>query len=108
MQMKLVWSFLAAIILFLLLIIRITYINASKGSKYKKVVLDQRVYDSRVIPFKRGDIVDSNGTKLATSERVYHLILDAKLLLEDEKCVEPTIKVLTGHFDIPARFSPGT
>ena len=101
MQMKLVWSFLAAIILFLLLIIRITYINASKGSKYKKVVLDQRVYDSRVIPFKRGDIVDSNGTKLATSERVYHLILDAKLLLEEEKCVEPTIKVLTEHFDIP-------
>ena len=34
MQMKLVWSFLAAIILFLLLIIRITYVNASKGSKY--------------------------------------------------------------------------
>lgn len=101
MQMKLAWSFLAAIILFLLLIIRITYINASKGSKYKKVVLDQRVYDSRVIPFKRGDIVDSNGTKLATSERVYHLILDAKLLLEEEKCVEPTIKVLTEHFDIP-------
>ena len=101
MQMKLVWSFLAAIILFLLLIIRITYVNASKGSKYKKVVLDQRVYDSRVIPFKRGDIVDSNGTKLATSERVYHLILDAKLLLEEEKCVEPTIKVLTEHFDIP-------
>ncbi len=101
MQMKLVWSFLAAIILFLLLIMRITYINASKGSKYKKVVLDQRVYDSRIIPFKRGDIVDSNGTKLATSERVYHLILDAKLLLEEEKCVEPTIKVLTEHFDIP-------
>ncbi len=101
MQMKLVWSFLFAILLFVLLILRVTYINASKGSKYKKVVLDQRVYDSRVIPFKRGDIVDSNGTKLATSERVYHLILDVKLLLDDEKCVEPTIKVLTEHFDIP-------
>lgn len=39
---------------------------------------------SRSIPFKRGDIVDTNGTKLATSERVYNVILDAKVLLSDE------------------------
>ncbi len=41
-------------------------------------------YMSQSIPFKRGDIVDTNGTKLATSERVYNVILDAKVLLSDE------------------------
>ena len=50
-----------------------------------KSVLDQQVYDSRAIPFKRGDIVDRNGTKLATSERVYNLILDAKSTGERQK-----------------------
>ena len=100
MQAKLAGLFLLAMLGFVFLAGRITYINASNGSKYTKIVLDQQVYDSQTIPFKRGDIVDCNGTKLATSERVYRLILDAKLLLEDEDCVEPTIKVLTEHFGI--------
>ena len=48
------------------------------GDKYSKIVLDQQQYQSRTIPFKRGDIVDRNGTKLATSQRVYNVILDDK------------------------------
>ena len=71
MQKKLVMLFVAIILAFVVLIGRITYINVTKGSKYTKVVLDQQNYDSRVIAFKRGDIVDRNGTKMATSERVY-------------------------------------
>ena len=71
MQRKLVMLFMAVVLAFVVLIGRITYINVTKGSKYTKVVLDQQNYDSRVIAFKRGDIVDRNGTKMATSERVY-------------------------------------
>ena len=58
MQKKLVMLFMAVILAFVVLIGRITYINASKGSGYTKIVLDQQAYDSRVIPYKRGDIVD--------------------------------------------------
>ena len=76
MQRKLVMLFMAVILAFVVLIGRITWINATKGSSYTKVVLDQQNYDSRVIAFKRGDIVDRNGTKMATSERVYNVILD--------------------------------
>lgn len=68
--------------------------------KYTKVVLDQQQYDSRVIPFRRGDIVDRNGTKLATSERVYNVILDVKAMLEKDEYQEPTIKVLKDCFGI--------
>lgn len=85
---------------FAILIGRIIQINAMNGEKYTKVVLDQQQYDSRVIPFRRGDIVDRNGTKLATSERVYNVILDVKAMLEKDEYQEPTIKVLKDCFGI--------
>lgn len=100
MQKKLVGIFGIIVLAFALLVGRVTYINASNGEEYTKVVLDQQQYDSRVIPFKRGDIVDRNGTKLATSERVYNVILDVKAMLEDEDSVDPTIQVLKDCFEI--------
>lgn len=90
MQKKLVMLFMAIILAFVFLIGRITYISASSGEQYTKIVLDQQQYDSRVIPFKRGDILDRNGTKIATSERVYNVILDAKVMLSSKKEEEKT------------------
>jgi len=101
MQKKLVMLFMAVILAFVALIGRITYINASNGDKYAKVVLDQQQYDSKTIPFKRGDILDSKGTKLAVSERVYNVILDAKIMLsKDDKVISYTKQVLKECFDI--------
>lgn len=80
MQKKPVVLFMTVLLAFVGLVGRITYINAKEGEQYTKTVLDQQQYRSRTIPFKRGDIVDANGTKLATSERVYNVILDAKVL----------------------------
>lgn len=100
MQKKLVMLFMAIILAFVVLVGRITYINASKGSRYTKIVLDQQTYDSRQIPFKRGDIVDRNGTKMATSERVYNVILDVYVMLSEEEYKEPTIEVLEECFGI--------
>ena len=89
MQKKLVLLFAGIVLAFALLVGRITYINAFNGDKYSKIVLDQQQYQSRTIPFKRGDIVDRNGTKLATSQRVYNVILD-----------DPTIQVLADCFGL--------
>lgn len=100
MQKKLVLLFSLVVLAFAILIGRIIQINAMNGEKYTKVVLDQQQYDSRVIPFRRGDIVDRNGTKLATSERVYNVILDVKAMLEKDEYQEPTIKVLKDCFAI--------
>lgn len=105
MQKKLAMMFVLIILAFIILIGIITYINATKGKNYTQVVLEQQQYDSRVIPFKRGDILDRNETKLATSERVYNVILDCHVLLtgKDEKvtkAVAQTKEVLKECFGI--------
>ena len=61
MQKKLVMLFIAILLAFVILVGRITYINASSGEDYTKTVLDQQQYMSRSIPFKRGDIDDDLG-----------------------------------------------
>ena len=100
MQKKLVLLFVGIILAFAVLAGRITYINAAEGDQYSKQVLDQQQYGSRIIPFKRGDIVDRNGTKLATSQRVYNVILDIKVMTSEEDYIEPTIQVLGDCFGI--------
>ena len=100
MQRKLVLLFIAVILAFLVLVGRITYINVTKGSKYTKLVLNQKIYDSKTIPYKRGDILDRNGTKIATSERVYNVILDVVVMTDKEEYIDPTIKVLNKCFGI--------
>lgn len=103
MQKKLVLLFGAIVLAFVFLVAKITFINAASGDKYTRIVLDQQQYDSRVIPFKRGDILDRNGTKVATSERIYNVILDAKVMLSDDgKYVARTLEVLDACFGIPS------
>jgi len=96
MRRKLVWVLGAVMLALVGLSIRITFINSTQGEKYKKQVLtqSQQQYESRTIPFKRGDILDVNGTVLATSEKVYNVILDCKVVNSDEDYIEPTINAL--------------
>lgn len=96
MRKKLMGLFVALILIFIGLLSRITYINAVSGEKYKKQVLTQaqQQYDSRVIPYKRGDILDRNGTVLATSNKVYNVIMDCKVINSDEKYLGPTVQAM--------------
>ena len=58
---------------------RIVYINKKSGAEYEKKVLSQLSgYDSVVLPYKRGSILDSKGTALATCEKVYNVKLSTK------------------------------
>ncbi|MDO4276170.1 MAG: penicillin-binding transpeptidase domain-containing protein [Eubacteriales bacterium] len=97
MRRKLVMLFGVVLLALVGLTARITYINATSGSKYKKQVLSQaqQKYESRVLPAKRGDIYDKNGNLLATSNKVYNVILDCKAVNSDEDYVEPTVRALT-------------
>ena len=108
MQKKLVMLFMAVLLAFTVLIGRITYINASNGEEYARTVLDQQQYTSQTIPFKRGDITDRNGTRLATSERVYNVILDAKVLLDDEDKAEEYIKATEEALETYLEIDPDT
>ncbi len=97
---------LAVLFIFIMLALtalggRLVYIYRNDGEKYSKQVLAHQNYDSRTIVAKRGDIVDRKGTVLATSEEVYNVILDAKVMTTSSKgeCVEPTIQALVSCFD---------
>lgn len=97
-QGKLVILIVLVLLAFAGLGLKLLFINMTKGEQYKKTVLSQQSYDSITIPYKRGDILDSNGNKLATSDKVYNLIIDAKQLLSKEDYLEPTMTALKTCF----------
>lgn len=98
MQKKLVVLFLIVLLAFMGLSTRMIYINQTDGERYKKQILSQQSYASTTIPYKRGDILDKNGIKLAASEKVYNLVIDVKNLLEKEDYLEPTLAALKTCF----------
>ena len=98
MHNKLYIVFGVLCILFVALIFRLMYIEYTSGEKYEKIVFSQQEYDSTIIPYKRGDIVDSKGTVLATSVDVYNVILDSKVLHANEEKISSTIAYLTQCF----------
>lgn len=100
MQKKLLILFMLILVAFAGLSVQLFLINRDNGEDYKKQVLSQQEYDSTTIPFKRGEILDSNGTVLAVSNKVYNVILDTNLLMQDEKNLEPTLSALKKIFDI--------
>ncbi len=100
MRKKLVILFGIVLLALVGLILKITVINATEGEQYSKQVLmqTQQQYTSREIPSKRGDIFDRNGNLLATSSKVYNVILDCKVINSDEDYVEPTVNALVSIF----------
>lgn len=100
MQKKLLILFLIVLAAFIGLSVRLFLITRDKGEEYKKQVLSQQEYDSTTIPFKRGEIIDANGTILAVSNKVYNVVLDTKILMQDEANLEPTLNALKKCFDI--------
>ncbi|MBO5459871.1 MAG: penicillin-binding protein 2 [Lachnospira sp.] len=93
-------AFCVIAVMLLVLAGRIAMINYSHGDTYSKAVLDHQSYTSTTIPNKRGEILTSNGTILAYSERVYNLIFDPKLVLSDSDYKEPTINALVTCFGL--------
>ena len=98
MRAKLIVLFAAFVLLLCGLIGVLTYIESMSGDKYEKKVLSMQSYDSKTIPYQRGDIIDSSGTVLATSEAVYNVILDCSQMTYKEDYVEPTIQTLLQCF----------
>lgn len=99
MQAKLLFVFCVMVIAMLALVGRLVYINRTDGDSYAKRVLSQQTYSSTVIPFQRGSILDRKGTVLATSEKVYNLILDVKNMLMKEDYIDPTISAITECYE---------
>lgn len=99
MSRRLLFIFGVVVIGLVILCGRLIYIHANEGDDYTIKVLEQQNYSSKTIPYKRGDIVDRNGVVLATSIKVYNLILDPKIILSDDgKYVDATLEALNVCF----------
>lgn len=102
MQKKLVVLFGLVLLAFTGLSIRLIWLTRENGTRYQKQVLAQQQYDSITLPYRRGDIVDAKGTKLATSEKVYNLVIDAKVMNTElngkTPYLEPTLEALGQYF----------
>lgn len=110
MKQKLFVAVGAMVLVLGALLFRTYAIQDENNEEYSKIVLSQRQseYSSTTIFYKRGDIYDRNGNKLAQSERVYNLILDPRQMHEAEYTaadgskrryvVDPTIDALCEYF----------
>ena len=78
----------------------IVYYNVAKGDTYSQKVLSQNNYESVSVPFKRGDIYDCNGSILATSIKVYNLVLEPKNILSNKKVEKATRDAVNKYFGI--------
>ncbi len=103
MQKKLAVLYLMVLLAFSGLVFRLAWITREDGARYQKQVFSQQKYESTILPFRRGDIVDAKGTRLATSEKVYNLVIDAKVMTTEVKgqqiYLEPTLQALAEHFE---------
>ena len=100
-QEKLAITVLVITLALFALVMILYRIIRDNNEQYNKIVLTQRQqeYASRIIPYRRGDIVDRNGTYLATSEKVYNLIIDPSQIMADpDNYMEPTLQALSASF----------
>lgn len=106
MKRKLALLFVVIVLILIGIIARLVYINKVSGEQYTKKVLAQQDTNSITLPYKRGDIYDRNGTVMATSEKVYNLILDPAVLWEnynedpEKDYVQPTLQALVDCFGL--------
>lgn len=104
MQKKLLVLYGLTVVMFAVLAGRLIWIIRENGSAYQKQVYAQQSYSSTVIPYRRGNIVDAKGTRLATSEKVYNLVIDASVMNAKvqgkQVYLEPTLAALGQYFDL--------
>ena len=70
MQEKLAITVLVVTLALFALVMVLYDLMTNKKDDFNQIVLSQQEYDSRTIPFRRGDILDRNGTYLAGGEKV--------------------------------------
>lgn len=100
MKKKLLISMMIILAVFVVLIGKLIYITVTAGKEYEQKILAQQGYTSTIIPAKRGDIYDTNGTVLATSKKVYNVILEPKNILAKDDIKATTCSALKQYFGI--------
>ena len=84
MKNSLYFVFIMILVLSCVLIARLIYLNSKNGDQYAKAVLSQQSYSSTTIASERGRILDRNGIVLARNEKIYNVVIDAKVLGDED------------------------
>lgn len=96
MQATLMIVFCLFLVGILFVMIRVVIVGSN--TTYAKASLSQKTGSDTVLQYKRGEILDRNGIVLAKSDKVYHLILDPRLLSNNEDCIDPTVRALQAAY----------
>lgn len=70
---------------FIYIVYNLVQYQLKDSESYKKQVLAQQNYSSVTLNYKRGDILDCKGSYLATSTKIYNLILEPKNIIDSDK-----------------------
>ena len=100
MRKRLLVLLLLFSMMFIVVIGATVYYNFVRGDKYSQRVLSQNNYESISVPFKRGNIYDRNGSILATSTKVYNLVLEPKNILSSSRAEKATREAMNKYFGI--------
>ena len=98
MQSKLLFVFFVILCAMIAIIARLVFLNNKDKERYEKRVLSQQTFLSSTIPYQRGSILDRNGVVLASSDKVYNVIIEPKIILTDEEYLKPTVEALNSVF----------
>jgi len=99
LQLRLAMILVMIMLAFAALFFKIIMLQKNNSEDYNQKILSQQRYDSRDIPYKRGDILDRNGTYIATSEKVYNLIIDPRQINSDQDdYLKATVSILSKVF----------
>lgn len=100
MQSKLLFVFFVILCAMIAIIARLVFLNNKDKERYEKRVLSQQTFLSSTIPYQRGSILDRNGVVLASSDKVYNVIIEPKVILTDEEYLKPTVEALSTVFGV--------
>lgn len=100
MQSKLLFVFFVILCAMIAIIARLVFLNNRDQERYEKRVLSQQTFLSSTIPYQRGSILDRNGVVLASSDKVYNVIIEPKVILTDEEYLNPTVEALSSVFGV--------
>ena len=100
MQIKLLFLLMAIVLALAILIGVMVFVVTNKGDEFSKKAVNQLNYSSTTLTAKKGAIYDRNMMTLAESYRVYVLILDPKLITENEYILDTTTSALADCFGL--------
>lgn len=85
---KILKIFIVIVISFIIIFLKLIYINIIKSNEYKNIAETQWFENGKIVKAKRGTIYDRNGNILAISVLRYKLILNKNLVSNLDKTLE--------------------